>query len=109
YQDHGIGEAAARNLSELWPNRYEFDMLASPRARNRARIICQNTWLAAHHLAPIPVPPALTNRVGTNDANKIFEIEWTTNSMPARPAFAARIARLKGKMLSSEIAKLLSE
>jgi len=104
--DPRICDLAAWFLSDRWPTRYTFEVSASLETRNRRRIECLNVWREAHALPLLPVlQPKLRPqraKLERSEATKVTAIEWSEDSADPRPAFAARIASFKGKLLSSK-------
>lgn len=49
-------DLAGEHLSARWPERYRFDVTASPGERDRQRVVAQNAWRATRALPPLPVP-----------------------------------------------------
>ncbi len=102
--DPRICDLAAWFLSDRWPARYSFEVPGSLESRNRQRIECLNSWRAAHHLPLLPVPQPKPQppraRVARDEATRVTAIDWSEDSAGPRPAFAARVVKLKDKRLN---------
>ena len=101
YVDPRVCDFAGLFLNLHWPERYDFDLEASLKVRDKQRVECQNVWRRSHNLALISLPPSPTNHVATNEATKVAEIEWETNTVKPSGAFTARIEPLKNCLLSA--------
>jgi hypothetical protein len=100
YNDPRICDRAGMLLNELWPDRYKFDLLASPKLREQQLVECQNTWRKAHNLSPLPLPQPLKEKVTRQDANKVTAVEWAQESLKPEGAFFGPVEALKGKVLT---------
>jgi hypothetical protein len=104
-----ICDIAAWKLAERWTNRYFFDISASLKLRDRQRVECINTWRRSRGLEPMPLPYTDGPQVSRDDATKVINIQWATNSAAPEQVFAAAVADLRGKRLKArDLAKLLT-
>jgi hypothetical protein len=99
YTDPRVCDMAGFFLNQLWPERYEFNLSASLKARDGQRVQCQNVWRRAHNLSVLPLPPPRTNHVSTSEAVKVTAIEWEVDTVKPTDAFAARAEAFRDKLL----------
>jgi hypothetical protein len=99
YTDPRVCDMAGFFLNQLWPERYNFDLAASLKARDSQRVECQNVWRRAHNQALLS-PPSPARHVSTNEAANVTAIEWDADSVKPSDAFAARIEALRDKPLA---------
>ena len=100
YNNPRICDRAGMLLNQLWPERYQFNLLASPKVREQQLVDCQNAWRKANGLSPLPLPEARKEKVARREANKVTEVVWANNSIKPDDAFTSQLENLKGKLLT---------
>ena len=95
-----ICDMAGFYLNKNWPNRYEFDLAASLKVRERQRLVCQNIWRKANQLPELPLPQARTIELAPGEANKVVAIEWAEGGVAPDKDFADRVEALKDKLIT---------
>jgi len=99
FSDPRVCDMAGYFLAERWPERYQFDLSASLKVRDRERLECQNVWRQAHNLSVLPLPPPQTNHVSRDEATKVTAIKWTPDTVKPTDVFAAQVEAFKDKFL----------
>src|SRR5262249_52954356 len=98
-------DEAGSYLAKLNPERYQFDIAASRKVRERQRIQCLNVWRTAHHQSPLPMSAETTRHVSEANAVKVTTIEWATNGATPSAPFITRIESLRNKLLTVDAFK----
>lgn len=96
-----ICDLAGFYLTKNWPDRYDFDLAASRKVRDRQRLECQNVWRKANHLAELRLPQTQTVQLTPGDANKVMAVEWAEGGVEPDKGFAGQIEALKDKLITA--------
>jgi hypothetical protein len=96
-----IRDMAGFYLTKNWPARYDFNLAASLKIRDRQSLECQNIWRRANKLPELPPPPARTIKLDPAEANKVTTVEWAEDGVKPDEEFAAHVEGLKGKQVTA--------
>ena len=96
-----ICDMAGFALNKNWPARYDFDLAASLKIRDRQILQSRNIWRLANNLPELPPPPATTTKLAPAEANKVTSVEWPEGGVKPDKEFAGGVESLKGKLLTS--------
>jgi hypothetical protein len=104
-----ICDMAGFSLTKNWPARYDFDLAASLKIRDRQILECRNIWRRANNLPELPPPPARTIKLDPADANKVTTVEWAEDGVKPDKEFVDHVESLKGKQITaSDIVGILT-
>ncbi len=101
YQDPRICDMAGFFLNQAWPNRYDFDLAASLKDRDRQRVECQNAWRKANNRPELPLPKPRATKLPPANANKVVTVEWPEDGVTPAKELMSAVEVLKENLLTT--------